>query len=145
MSQSQQQTQAIDIQEEETRMSITLRYAEGTSEKLCRILISQKVRSTLHTESTLRKLLRKPKDRVATRDKNNIVYEIHCSNGEAVHFGEFKRALKLRSDEHKRSVRNCDCDKNEIEKHCWEANHNFCWDQKKAVDKESRLLPRKIK
>ena len=107
MSQSQQQTQATDIQEEETRMSINLRYAEGTSEKLRRILISHKVRSTLHIESTLRKLLCKPKDRVATRDKNNIVYEIHCSNCEAVHFEEFKRALKLRSDEHKRSVRNC--------------------------------------
>ena len=25
----------------------------------------------------------------------------------------------------KRSVRNCDCDKNEIAKHWWEADHNF--------------------
>ena len=44
-----------------------------------------------------------------------------------------------------RSVRNCDCDKNEIAKHCWEADHNFNWDQKKVVDMESRLIPRKIK
>ena len=44
-----------------------------------------------------------------------------------------------------RSVRNCDCDKNEIAKHCWEADHNFNWDQKKVVDRESRLIPRKIK
>ena len=70
-------------------------------------------------------LLCKPKDRVATQDKNNIVYEIDCSNCKAVYFGESKRSLKLRSDEHKRSVRNCDCDKNEIAKHCWEADHNF--------------------
>ena len=49
------------------------------------------------------------------------------------------------SDEHKRSVGNCDCDKNEIAKHCWEADHNFNWDQKKVVDRESRLIPRKIK
>ena len=39
-----------------------------------------------------------------------------------------KRSLKSRSDEHKRFVRNCDCDKNEKAKHCWEADHNFNWD-----------------
>ena len=91
------------------------------------------------------RLLCKPKDQVATEDKNNIVYEIDCSNCEAVYFGESKRSLKSRSDEHKRSVRNCDCDTNEIAKHCWEADHNFNWDQKKVVDRESRLIPRKIK
>ena len=29
---------------------------------------------------------------------------------------------KLSSDKRKRSVRNCDCEKNEITKHCWEPN-----------------------
>ena len=62
-----------------------------------------------------------------------------------LNFGESKRSLKSRSDEHKRSVRNCDCDKNEIAKYCWEADHNFNWDQKKFIDRESRLIPRKIK
>ena len=143
--QLQQQTQAGDIQEEEIKMSRNLPYVEGTSEKLRRILRSYKIRSTFYTENTLRKLLCKPKDRVATEDKNNIVYEIDCSNCEAVYFGESKRSLKWRSDEHKRSVRNCDCDKNEIAQHCWEADHNFNWDQKKVIDKESRLIPRKIK
>ena len=123
--QLQQQTQAADIQEEEIKMSINLPYVEGTSEKLRRILRSHKIRSTFYTENTLRKLLCKPKDQVATEDKNNIVYEIDCSNCEAVYFGESKRSLKSRSDEHKRSVRNGDCDKNEIAKHCWEGDHNF--------------------
>ena len=27
----------------------------------------------------------------------------------------------------------CDCDKNEIVKNCWEADHNFSWDQKKLL------------
>ena len=57
----------------------------------------------------------------------------------------FKQFSKFRSDEHKRSVRNCYCDKNEIAKHCWEADHNFSWDQKKVVERESRLIPKKIK
>ena len=73
--------------------------------KLQRRLRSHKIRSTFYTEKTLRKLLRKPKDRVATEDKNNITYELDCSNCQAVYFGESKRSLKLRSDEHKRSVR----------------------------------------
>ena len=104
--QSQQLTQATDIQEEEIRMSISLPYVEGTSEKLQLILRSHKIGSAFCTEKTLPKLLCRPKDRVATEDKNNIFYGIDCSNCEAVYFCESKRSLKSRSDEHKRSVRN---------------------------------------
>ena len=50
--------------------------------------------------------------------------KIDCSNCQAVYFGESKRFLKPRSDEHKRSVRNCNCDKNEIAKLWSEADHN---------------------
>ena len=82
----------------------------------------------------------KPKDLVAKEGQNNIAYEIVCINCEAAYFGESKQFLKSRSDEHKRSVRNCNCDKNEIAKHYWEADH-----QKKVIDRESRLIPRKIK
>ena len=123
--QSQQLTQATDIQEKEIRMSINLPYVEGTSEKLRRILRSHKIRLTFYTEKTLRKLLCKPKNPVATEDKNNIVYEIDRSNCQAVYFGESKQSLKSRSDEHKRSISNCNCDKNEIAKYCWEADRNF--------------------
>ena len=52
---------------------------------------------------------------------------------------------KLRSDEHKSSVENCDCDKTEIVKHSWEEDHNFNWDQKKVVDTEIWLIDGKIK
>ena len=64
---------------------------------------------------------------------------------EAVYFNESKQSLKSRSDEHKRSFRNCDCDKNEIAKHVCEAEHNFSWHQKKVIDRVSRLIPRKNK
>ena len=55
------------------------------------------------------------------------------------------KSLEFHSGEYKRSVRNCDCDKNEIAKHCWDADHIFLWDQKNVIDEESRLRPRKIK
>ena len=50
---------------------------------------------------------------------------------EGVYVGKSKPSLKSRSDEHKRSVRNWNRDKNEIAKHCWEADPNFSWDQTK--------------
>ena len=121
--QLQQLTLATYIQEEEIRMSINLPYVEGTSEKQWHILRSRKVRSTFYTENTLHKLLCKPKDQVVTEYKNSIVYQIDCSNCEAVFFSESKRSLKSCSDEHKRSVRNCDYDKNETAKHCWKADN----------------------
>ena len=46
LSQSQQLMQTTDIQEEEIRISISLPYVEGTSEKLRGILRSHKIRLT---------------------------------------------------------------------------------------------------
>ena len=62
LSQSQHLRQTTDIQEEEIRISISLPYVEGNSEKLRRIIRSYKTRSTFYTDMTLRK----QKDRVAT-------------------------------------------------------------------------------
>ena len=73
-----------DVQEEEIRMSVNFPFFECISEKLRLILRSNKIRSTFYTESTLRERLCKPKARVATEDKNKIIYEINCSNSEAV-------------------------------------------------------------
>ena len=46
--------------------------------------------------------LHKRKDRVVTEDKNNIFYEIDCSNSQAVYFGEpkigFRRTQKISQD-----------------------------------------------
>ena len=94
--QSQQLTEATDMQEEEIKMSINLPYVEGTSEKLRRILRFHKIRSISYTENKLRKLLCKPKDGVATEDKNNIANEIDCSNCDAVYSVESNSSLKPR-------------------------------------------------
>ena len=99
LSQLQKQTtQVTDIQEEEIIMSRNLPYIKGTNEKLQCILRCHKVRSTFYTETALRKLLCKLKDRVAAVDKNNIVYEIDCSKCKVAYFGESKRSLKSRLD-----------------------------------------------
>ena len=118
MSQSQQRTQVTDIQGEEIKMNISLPRVEGTNEKLRRILRSHKIRSTFYNESSFCERLCKLKDRVATEDKNNDNCEIDCINCEAAYLGKSKRSLKSRPDEQKRSVRNWDCEKNEVAKHC---------------------------
>ena len=88
------------------------------------------------------KLVCKPKDRKAAEDKNNIFHDMDCSNCNAVYFGESKWSLKSRSNEYKILV---DCHKNEIAKHCKEADHRFSWDHKKAVVRQGRLISRMIR
>ena len=83
-------------------MGIHLPYVESTSEKLQRVLRSHKIRSTFYNKR-LRKLLCETKIRVAVEGKHNIVYEIDCSNCEAVYFSESNWFLKAHPEEHKRS------------------------------------------
>ena len=77
------------------RMIINLPYVEGTSKKLKCILRSHKIKSMFYTKSTLRKLLCKSKDQVATKDKKSIICKIECSNCEEVSFDEYKWSLKI--------------------------------------------------
>ena len=81
-SQSQQQIQAIDIQEEETRMSMSINwvYTQSAVEKRWYILRSHKIGSTFYSESTFCKLSCESKDWVTTEDKRNFIYEIESSN-----------------------------------------------------------------
>ena len=144
MSQPQQQLQVAHVQKEETRIKINVPHVEGASEKLRCILRSHKIRSTFYTESTLCNLVCKLKDGVATENKKNVVYEIDCSNCETVYFGEYKQSLKPRSVERKKSARNGDCERNKTRNHWWQTDHSFSWDQKKVVDRESRLVPTEI-
>ena len=70
---------------------------------------------------------------------------------QSVYFNESKRSWKSCSDEHKRSVRNYDCEKKlhlklqlqiEIVKDWWEADHKSSWDQKNVADRENKLTPK---
>ena len=141
---SKQQAKSLDLPKAEIRMSVNLPYVEGASEKLQRMLRSHKIRSTFYNESILHKLLCKPKNRVATEGKNNIAHENNCSNCESVVFEKSERSFRSHSDRHKRFVKNCKPEKYDLVKHCWEADHNVSKDQKK-VDRESRLIPTKVK
>ena len=87
------------------------------NEKLPHILKSNKVTSPFYIENTLHKLLCKPKSSVTTEQKISIVYKVHCTNCQAVYFGESKRSFKSRFNWHMRPVKNCDIKVNKICQH----------------------------
>ena len=81
-------------------------------------------------------------DWAAKENKYNIVYQVDCSNCEAVYFGESKQPLKSHSYVSKVSATNCNCENNEIEKDYWEAKDIFSWDQKIVARKAGWFLGR---
>ena len=58
--------------------------------KFLRELVKSLRATVSHNNKRKRKLHCKCKDRVASEYKNNIVYEIHCNNYEAVYLSESK-------------------------------------------------------
>ncbi|XP_057298389.1 uncharacterized protein LOC130629264 [Hydractinia symbiolongicarpus] len=104
-----------------------------------------KIKCILNSKDTLRSTLSKPKDKINMEEQNNVVYEIPCKDCDAVYIGETKRKFKQRVQEHMCAVRNGDVKKNEIADHSWSRSHQFNWDEKKIIDRESRTTARKIK
>ena len=82
-------------------------------------------RCVFQSKNTLRSILSKPKDQVNLEDQNNVVYEIPCKDCDAIYIGETKRQFKQRLQEHRRTVRNGDTNKNEIADHSWTNDHEF--------------------
>lgn len=111
MYQPQQRTKDTGNQTGVIRMSISLQCFKGTIENLRLIITRYK-----------KDVFCKWKNTVATKAKNNIVYEIYCSNCQALRFGEARLSLKSSSDKQRRSVKNCDYRKNQIATYCWEAD-----------------------
>ena len=98
----------IDRQTDRKRCYRTL--SRTGVQNLQHILRSHKIGSTFYTEHTLHKLLFKSKGWVALEGKNSTVYEIDCSKCKAVYFSESKPSLQSRSDEHKRCIKNYNCE-----------------------------------
>ena len=80
LSQSQQQTQVMDIQEYEIRISVNLSYVEGICEKLQCILISPKIRSNFYSENTNRKIEQLQKIKTTSLVKLTVVSAKQCTS-----------------------------------------------------------------
>ena len=98
---------------------ISLPYIKGTSETLKPIFATHKIKCSFSSKKTLPKHLSKPKDLVGL-DKKSVVYKIPCKDCNVSYIGETKRSFEVRTNEHKRAVKNQDVDKNKFADHCLE-------------------------
>ncbi|XP_072041346.1 uncharacterized protein [Amphiura filiformis] len=81
--------------------TITLPYLEGTSEQLRRAFKTAGVPTAFKPYRTLRQTLVSPKDKVDKLKQSGTVYEISCSDCDAMYIGETGRKLEKRLSEHK--------------------------------------------
>ena len=136
--------QSDDAADDEQKF-ISLPYIKGTSETLKCMFATHKIKCSFYFKETLRKHLSKPKDLVELDKKSNVVYKIPCKDCNVSYIGETKRSFKVRTNEHKRAVKNQDVDKNEIADHCWKNDHEMNWEERKVIDAEPYIYARKIK
>ena len=59
-----------------------------------------------------------------------------CKDCNVSYIGETKRSFKVRTNGHKRAVKNQDLDKNEIADHCWKNDLEMNWQERKVLDAE---------
>jgi hypothetical protein len=62
------------------------------------------VRVSFQPAHTLQQEIPKPKDKLDSNRRRDIVYKIECSVCEFTYYGQTNRALKTRIKEHKRAV-----------------------------------------
>ena len=134
-----------ETETEEIVATVNLPYIPGVSNTLKQIFCKHKIKGIFNSKDTLRKILSHPKDKIPEGRNNNVVYQIPCSDCNAVYIGETKRKFDCRVQEHKKAVQNGDISKNEIADHSWTKNHNFNWDGKKILDREKKWTARKVK
>ena len=134
-----------ETETEEIVATVNLPYIPGVSNTLKRIFRKHKIKGIFNSKDTLRKILSHPKDKIPQGRNNNVIYQIPCSDCNAVYIGETKRKFDCRVQEHKKAVQNGDISKNEIANHSWTKNHNFNWDGKKILDREKGWTARKVK
>ena len=78
-------------------------------------------------------------------NKNNFVYEIECSKCETMDFGGILKCLLKCDQMNTKDLTKIMIVKRMKSRNTIKGDHNFSWDQKKVVNRESRVIPRKIK
>ena len=75
-------------------------YIQGIAEPIMRILSNCGIKVALKPIQTLGHIFAKPKDRVPTERKTNVVYSIPCGDCEKEYLGQTKRQFRTRLKEH---------------------------------------------
>ena len=125
-----------------TRVFVTIPYIEGLSEKLRRAFKTAGVYTTFKPANTLRRALVAPKDKTEQSKQSGIVYEITCSDCDAVYIGESGRKLEKRLSEHKSTAGRS---KSAIREHVIRSKgHQIDWENVKVLEREPKEFSRRI-
>ena len=139
-----ERTTEVTEAESKPNKKINVPYIQGASEQLRRTFNKYNIKTTFYTPTILRSLLSKPKDPIPKEDRNNVIYQLHCKDCEAVYVGETKRTLNIRNNEHISAVKSAS-QRSHTAEHCWKYNHDFDWNNKRVLDFEKNWKTRIIK
>ena len=85
------------------------------------------IRVRFRSNTTLRKLLVKPKDSVPVERRTGIVYQIPCKDCAQMYVGQSGRTIVDRVKEHQRVVKNGDTNTLAVAEHAWQHQHRMDW------------------
>jgi hypothetical protein len=136
---------SVDETVEKPVKTICLEYIPGHSENLRRHLNKFNVRTTFKSSFTLRSTLSYTKPFNPTQHSKNSVYSLPCDCGKT-YFGESKRPLNIRANEHRQKVKTKQVLTSLLAKHyCSREDHNIMWEDMKIILKEPDHFKRRIK
>ena len=84
----------------------------------------------------------KPKDRVKTIDKCNVVYKIDCNNCTKEYIGETGRNLRTRIDEHKKDIV-IGKENSLVYQHFRDTGHSFKFEETKVLQHNQNVWHRR--
>jgi hypothetical protein len=107
---------------EEKKRWCKLLYHGVLTQSVANLFPKDKFNIAYYNKGNLRTLLSKTKDKIDRNDKSGI-YKLKCNECMAVYVGQTGRAIKVRTEEHKRHWRNGQLEKSQFAKHLWECDH----------------------
>ncbi|XP_072033280.1 uncharacterized protein [Amphiura filiformis] len=139
---------------QQTKGLVVIPYVEGVAERANRVFRKHNIATAMKPNTSLRKLLVHPKDKIDSLDKTDCIYEIPCQNCDSTYVGETGRKLNTRLKEHQketekleRSKKNftrqtrkesvTEQSKSAIADHAIQQNHVINWDDTKVLQKDS--------
>ena len=120
-------------------------YINGLTQKIRRIIEDEEHKIAVYNSHTTNILFSKLKDKVETKDKTNVIYQIPCAECDGVYIGQTKQNLDKRIKQHKNDSKiRSNFDKTALTKHIFELNHNFDFDNVSILDVEPIKFKRNI-
>ena len=126
-------------------------YVDGVSQQIRRVCSKFNVKTYFKPHKTLKQLLVRPKDTINAVEKPGPIYKMQCDGCPKVYIGESKRNVKVRQQEHQKSVKklnsgNIDPQTSEATaEHSYDTGHTIKWENTSVIGFEAKRKQREIK